>query len=76
MKTHFESTFKKQEKDEVRKGVQAIWKRMERRCKETPWEPFTIEELAAAMAKWKGFKSTGPDGVSFEALKALCQDDQ
>ena len=76
MKTHFESIFKKQGRDEVRKGVQAIWKRMERKCKNTPWEPFSIEELAAAMAKWKGGKSTGPDGVAFEALKAICQDDR
>ena len=76
MKTHFESIFKQQEQGAVRRGVQAAWKRMERRCKEVPWEPFTCEELAAAMAKWKGGKSTGPDGISFEALKILYRDDQ
>ena len=76
MKTHFETIFKKQEGKVVRREVRDIWKRLERRCKETPWEPFTTEELTRAMEKWKGGKSTGPDGVSFEALKLLYQDEQ
>ena len=76
MKTHFESIFKQQERGFVRGGVQAAWKRMEGRCKEVPWEPFTCEELATAMGKWKGGKSTGPDGIPFEALKVLYRDDQ
>ena len=76
MKTHFESIFRKQEGEQVKQGVQTIWRRLERRCKETLWEPFAPEELAATMGNWKGGKSTGPDGVSFEALKALYQDTQ
>ena len=76
MRTHFESIFRKQDGEQVKQAVQVIWKRLERRCKDTQWEPFTPEELAAAMGTWKGGKSTGPDGVSFEALKALYQDTQ
>ena len=76
MKTHFESIFKQQEHGVIRKEVHAAWKRMERRCKEVPWEPFTCQELAAAMIKWKGGKSTGPDGIPFEALKTLYKDEQ
>ena len=75
MKTYFEGIFRKQDGQEVRQQVQAIWRRLERRCKEQPWEPFTAEELTRLMSKWKGGKSTGPDGVSFEALKAVAQDE-
>ena len=76
MRTHFESIFRKQEGERVKQGVRAVWERLERLCKDTPWEPFTPEELASAMANWKGGKSTRPDGVSFEALKAMYQDTQ
>ena len=75
MKTHFESIFKKQEGEEVRRRVHDAWRRLERRCKDHPWEPFTAEELMGTMARWKGGKSTGPDGVAFEALKAVCKEE-
>ena len=75
MRAHFESIFKKQDGEAVRDQVRKVWRRLERRCKEQPWEPFSAEELTKVMSKWKGGKSTGPDGVPFEALKALNQDD-
>ena len=42
--------------------VQQVWKRLERMCKEQPWEPFRDEEVVEAMLKWKAGTSTGPDG--------------
>ena len=43
--------------------------------KQADWVPFSTEELRDAMAKWKAGKSTGPDGVSLEALKYMgCHD--
>ena len=75
MRTHFESIFKQQSGEEVRRQVQGIWKRLELACKHVPWQPFSFEEMAQAMKQWKSGKTTGPDGVSFEALKAIHQDD-
>ena len=76
MRTHFESIFKQQAGEAVRKQVQAIWKRLEVACKYTAWQPFSFQELAGVMKTWKGGKTTGPDGVSFEALKAIHKDDR
>ena len=74
MKHHFESVFRIQNGKGVRQQVHGIWKRLERKCKETAWDPFSEEELAFAMGKWKAGTSTGPDGVALEALRALHQD--
>ena len=74
LKQHFESIFKTQNGKEVSRQVQAIWRKLERQCKEVAWDPFSEEELAFTMGKWKAGKSTGPDGVALEALRALHQD--
>ena len=76
MKQHFESIFKTQDGKMVSAQVHQVWKRLERKCKEQPWEPFRDEELVQAMANWKSGTSTGPDGVAQEALRALYQDKQ
>ncbi|CAE7690139.1 unnamed protein product [Symbiodinium sp. CCMP2592] len=44
---------------------------LRRRCKLTPWQPFHIAELQIAAQRWGSNKSTGPDGISHEAAKAL-----
>ena len=41
------------------------------KCKHTPWVPFQHQELAHTSSTWAKNKSTGPDGSSHEAAKAL-----
>ena len=74
LKQHFESIFKTQNSEDVKRRVSSIWKNLERRCKICPWEPFSEEEMTKAMEKWKWGTSTEPDGVALEALRAMKQD--
>ncbi|CAE7573272.1 pol [Symbiodinium sp. CCMP2592] len=48
---------------------------LRRKCKHTPWQPFHITELQLASKRWGSYKSTGPDGISHEAAKALLAHD-
>ncbi|CAE7721169.1 unnamed protein product [Symbiodinium sp. CCMP2592] len=43
-------------------------------CKLTTWHPFQRQELEHTLATWAKNKSTGPDGISHEAAKALLAD--
>ena len=74
MRQHFESIFNTQDAKEVERQVECIRRRLEARCKSEPWEPFSEDELLAAMEKWKNGTSTGPDGVALEALRVMVQD--
>ena len=49
---------------------------LRRRCKHTPWIPFSQEELQQTSHPWAHNRSTGPDGISHEAAKALLADVQ
>ena len=44
---------------------------LRRRCKTTAWRPFTQAELQQTSHTWANNKSTGPDGISHEAARAL-----
>ena len=52
----------------------ALRLQLRRRCKHTPWQPFTHAELLLTSHKWGNNKSTGPDGISHEAARALLAD--
>ena len=43
-------------------------------CKYCKWEPITEFEITMAMHTWSRKKATGPDQISFEALRAMTQD--
>ncbi|CAE7690154.1 pol [Symbiodinium sp. CCMP2592] len=49
---------------------------LRRKCKLTPWRPFQLAELQLAAQRWGSNKSTGPDGISHEATKALLYHDK
>ena len=71
MQTHFEGIFAKQPPEQVEVGIREVWDALTRTCKNTRWRPFSREELLACAAAWSGGKSTGPDGISYEALKQM-----
>ncbi|CAE7364098.1 pol [Symbiodinium sp. CCMP2592] len=49
----------------------------ERRCKVTPWVPFSTQELQQVAKTWNNNnKSTGPDGISHEAARELLANPQ
>eukprot|EP00439_Symbiodinium_sp_Y106_P084169 s2062_g25.t1 len=43
-------------------------------CKYCKWEPITEFEITVAMRTWSRKKATGPEQISFEALRAMTQD--
>ena len=43
-------------------------------CKYCKWEPITEFEITMAMRTWSRKKATGPEQISFEALRAMTQD--
>ncbi|CAE7340697.1 unnamed protein product [Symbiodinium microadriaticum] len=51
-------------------------KQLRRRCKHKTWAPFSHEELQRTSNSWAHNRSTGPDGISHEAAKALLADIQ
>ena len=71
LRLHFEKIFYKQQPGEVAARMQAILHHLAYMCKNTAWQPFTMEDLYAIRLKWKNGKSCGPDQVSHEALKAM-----
>ena len=73
MHAHFAGIFAKMPAAEVRAGLAEIWDQLRRRCKMIRWRPFSQEELRRSAAAWATGKSTGPDGISYEALKTLIQ---
>ena len=71
LRLHFEKIFYKQQPGEVAARIHAILHRLACMCKNTAWQPFTMDDLYAIRLKWKNGKSCGPDQVSHEALKAM-----
>ena len=70
MQKHFQGIFAKQRAEQVRAAMQNIWDQLTRACKNR-WRPFSHEELMLCTNAWSGGKCTGPDGVSYEALRAM-----
>ena len=54
--------------------VEALKRAIRLQCKTTPWRAFTMHELCVTSHGWERNKSTGPDGVSHEAARALLGD--
>ena len=71
MKQHFQGIFAKKQPEEVQGKLRNIWDQLTRTCKQTRWRPFSREELAACAEAWAFGKSTGPDGISYEALRVM-----
>ena len=71
LRLHFEGIFHKQQPGGVATRMKKILHRLSYLCKNTPWQPFTMEDLYAIRLKWKNGKSCGPDRVSHEGLKAM-----
>ena len=76
MREHFRSIFAKQAPEQVRAEIAAVWEHLTTLCKTTRWRPFTSEELAKCTIAWAGGKSTGPDGISYEALRVMGMHDR
>ena len=70
MQKHFQGIFAKQRAEKVRAAMQNIWDQLTRACKNR-WRPFSHEQLMLRTNAWSGGKCTGPDGVSYEALRAM-----
>ena len=68
LQEHFEGIFCKKSREEVDEALNKIRWRLTLKCKHTVWTPFDVEELRMAAANWSRGKSTGPDGISHEAL--------
>ncbi|CAE7744136.1 unnamed protein product [Symbiodinium sp. CCMP2592] len=71
LRDHFEKIFHRQKQVVVTAKIRGIMKKLEYRCKNTKWIPFTLEDLNEVKVKWKNGRSCGPDQVSHEALKAM-----
>ena len=76
MREHFHSIFAKQAAEQVKAEIAAVWEHLTTLCKTTRWRPFTTEELAQCTTAWAGGKSTGPDGISYEALRVMGMHDR
>ena len=72
---HFGSIFNKLDPAMVATRMRGILSRITRQCKNTPWKPFSVEEIKAVRKRWKNGKSCGPDSISHEALKILENND-
>ena len=73
LRKHFEGIFAKMPLEQVRLGTQKIWDQLQQECKGVRWRPFSTEELMLSTQAWAKGKSTGPDSVSYEALRLLLQ---
>ena len=67
---HMKGIFAKPQPDGGRR-VAVLREQLRRRCKTTAWRPFTQAELQQTSRAWANNKSTGPDGISHEAARAL-----
>ena len=76
MREHFHSIFAKQAAEQVKAEMAAVWEHLTALCKTTRWRPFTTEELTQCTTAWAGGKSTGPDGISYEALRVMGMHDR
>ena len=72
---HFSGIFHKAPMERSWARLQATRIALTRACKQCPWKPFSRQELEMAATTWKRGKSTGPDGISLEALQAMMQDE-
>eukprot|EP00439_Symbiodinium_sp_Y106_P080186 s907_g18.t4 len=70
---HFRSIFAKPQPTQNSNRVAELRRQLRLKCKNTAWTPFTAEELLYTSATWANNKSTGPDGISHEAAKALLE---
>ena len=70
---HFKAIFHKSDGPGRDADFAARCERIRRRCKETPWQPFSQDELAGVAVRWKNNKRTGPDHIAHEALHILRQ---
>ena len=73
MQEHFEGIFAKMPAAQVKTGLAEIWAQLQHKCKTTRWRPFSTEEVSLSTMSWASGKSAGPDGISYEAFKALLQ---
>ena len=71
LQKHFQQLFAKQQASTVAQDMEKIWRELERACKHVAWKPFSGEELRRCAGACAGGKSTGPDGVSYEALQVM-----
>ncbi|CAE7939467.1 unnamed protein product [Symbiodinium sp. KB8] len=73
LRAHFKQIFAKADGGARDADLLQRRERLERRCKHTPWIPFTQDELSGVSARWKNNKCTGPDMIAHEALHILKQ---
>ena len=71
---HFEGIFARDDGRERERHLEELRGRLLYMCKRTPIILFSGEEIEAAAATWKRGKSTGPDGVPYEAVKGIMLD--
>ena len=73
LREHFEGIFARVPASQ--EAMNKMREKLRGLCKQTPWKPFTDEELEATAATWGRRKATGTDGVALEALQTLRQHD-
>ena len=76
MHAHFAGIFARMPAARVKEGLADIWEQLRQQCKTTRWRPFSLEEVRLSTMAWSSGKSTGPDGISYEALRTLLQQRQ
>ncbi|CAE6934778.1 unnamed protein product [Symbiodinium sp. CCMP2592] len=74
LRQHFQNIFHKVPQQSTAARLQTLRHALTVACKQHKWKPFDEAELLEATAAWHKGKSTGPDGISLEALKVLLQD--
>ena len=68
---HFEGIFARDDDGERRLRLSQLRHRLLHMCKRTPFNFFTREEITSTSTTWKKGKSTGPDGVPYEAMHGI-----
>jgi hypothetical protein len=69
---HFESVFFHADENEVREFEKGIWGEVREKCRGAVRE-VTVEELMEVSRAWKSGKTSGPDGITYEALRAILE---
>ena len=68
---HLEGIFARDDGGERKSQLARLCLRLLHMCKRTPIQFFTAGGLAMISASWKKGKSTGPDEVSYEAMRGI-----